>query len=177
MPTPRPAPALHAPPRSREYDPVVERIRASALDRATDDIRMQTIVDALWEAFREEGYSWVGFYLADEAADDAERLVLGPRRDKPACSPIGMHGVCGGAYATMRTQIVRDVRDLGEAYVPCDPRDASEIVIPVMGADPVGGPTRCVAVLDIDSHEIGAFDERDEAGLKRVLHAAGFQTA
>lgn len=163
-------PAADAPDRTRDYDAVVERLEASALGGATLDIRMQTVVDALWEAFSAEGYSWVGFYLADEQASESERLVLAARRDKPACSPIGLHGVCGQGYASRRTVIVRDVVDLGEAYVACDPRDRSEIVLPVFDGE------RCIGVLDVDSWEIGSFTERDEAGLVRVLRAAGFGT-
>lgn len=173
MTAPKPAapvpPAAHAPGRTRDYDAVVERINASALAGAADDIRMQTIVDALWESFSDEGYSWVGFYIADENAPEAQRLVLGPRRDKPACSPIGLHGVCGKGYATRRVVIVRDVLDLGDAYVACDPRDRSEIVVPIFDAG-----DRCIGVLDVDSWEIASFDERDAAGLTRVLQAAGF---
>ncbi|MFG0274976.1 MAG: GAF domain-containing protein [Phycisphaerales bacterium] len=164
-------PAAEAPDRSRDYDAVVERLEASALGGATLDIRMQTVVDALWEAFSAEGYSWVGFYIADESAPESERLVLAARRDKPACSPIGLHGVCGRGYATRATVIVRDVFDLGEAYVACDPRDRSEIVLPIFEDG------NCIGVLDVDSWEIGSFTERDEAGLLRVLRAAGFGTA
>lgn len=128
---------------------------------------MQAVVDALWEAFADRGYSWVGFYLEDPDAPDETRLVLGPRRDKPACSPIGLHGACGTAYLSGETLIVRDVKDLGENYIACDPRDRSEIVIPVTDGD-----GRCRGVLDVDSFEVGAFDDRDEAGLREVLAAA-----
>ncbi len=132
--------------------------------------RMQAVVDALWEAFVERGYSWVGFYVEVPGADDSERLVLGPRRDKPACSPIGLHGACGQSFLSKQTLIVRDVKDLGEGYIACDPKDQSEIVIPMI--DENGD---CWGVLDIDSFEVGAFDERDEAGLQKMLRSAGLQ--
>jgi len=133
----------------------------------TRDERMTAVVNALWEAFGEAGYSWVGFYLDQGGAPDDQRLILGPRRDKPACSPIGLHGVCGRALLTKRAFIVRDVKDLGDNYIACDPRDRSEIVIPLV--DETGS---CWGVLDIDSHEVGAFDERDANGLRAVLRAA-----
>ncbi|MHC5022340.1 MAG: GAF domain-containing protein [Planctomycetota bacterium] len=134
--------------------------------------RMQSVVDALWNGLHEHGVSWVGFYLERADAPDDARLVLGPCRDSPACSPIGLHGVCGQALTSGRTRIVRDVAALGEDYVACDPRDRSEIVIPLEGDD---GAVR--SVLDLDSHEIGAFDEQDDDGLRRVLRAAGFTPA
>jgi putative methionine-R-sulfoxide reductase with GAF domain len=142
---------------------------ASSLSSAgSREQRMTAVVDALWEAFHNAAYSWVGFYLDRPDAPDDQRLILGPRRDKPACSPIGLHGACGRAMLTKQTLIVRDVKDLGENYIACDPRDRSEIVIPLI--DERG---TCWGVLDIDSHEVGAFDERDEAGLRLVLAHAG----
>lgn len=129
---------------------------------------MQAVVDALWEAFKIKAVSWVGFYVDQPHQPDDRRLVLGPCRDKPACSPIGLHGVCGQALLSRKTRIVRDVRELGEQYVACDPRDRSEIVVPL-----VNERGECWGVLDLDSHEIGAFDERDDAGLRNVLKAAG----
>lgn len=132
---------------------------------------MQRVVDALWDAFHDAGVSWAGFYIAEEDRPASERLILGPRRDKPACSPIGLHGVCGAGYASGATQIVRDVKELGENYVACDPRDLSEIVIPIAGEGEGGA---IVAVLDLDSFEVGAFDESDDEGLRAVLGAAGF---
>jgi len=125
--------------------------------------RMQTLVDALWEALAATGVSWVGFYL-HEGQDE---LVLGPRRDKPACSPIGLHGACGRAFTQKRPLVVRDVSDLGENYIACDPRDRSEVVIPLFEPDGT-----CWGVLDLDSHDAGAFDQTDVAGLLVLLRAA-----
>jgi putative methionine-R-sulfoxide reductase with GAF domain len=126
--------------------------------------RMQTVVDALWDALHGAGVSWVGFYLHD----GEDELVLGPRRDKPACSPIGLHGACGQAFKSRRALVVRDVRDLGANYVACDPRDQSEVVLPVFDADGT-----CWGVLDVDSHAVGSFSDDDVAGLTLVLRAAG----
>lgn len=147
----------------RPYQAIASRLRP----RGTRAERMQAVVDALWNGLHGAGVSWVGFYLAD----GADRLVLGPRRDTPACSPIGLHGVCGQAFTARRTRIVRDVSELGEAYIACDPRDRSEIVVPLLEA-PAG---TCWGVLDLDSHEVGAFDETDERGLREVLRAAGLE--
>ncbi len=125
--------------------------------------RMQTLVDALWEALAPTGVSWVGFYL-HEGKDE---LVLGPRRDKPACSPIGLHGACGRAFKQKRPLVVRDVSALGENYIACDPRDRSEVVIPLLESDGT-----CWSVLDLDSHDVGAFDQTDIDGLLTLLRTA-----
>ncbi len=126
--------------------------------------RMQAVVDALWDALADKGVSWVGFYV-HEGGDE---LILGPRRDKPACSPIGLHGACGQCFRARRPLVVRDVKDLGAGYIACDPRDQAEVVLPLFTADEA-----CWGVLDVDSFEVGAFDESDVAGLSIVLRKAG----
>ena len=133
--------------------------------------RRLVAVRALWRHLAPTGVSWVGFYLAP-AGEPVRELLLDCREPKPACSPIGMHGVCGQSFLGRTVRIVADTRDLGDAYVACDPRDRSEIVLPV--AFPGGGPG---GVLDLDSHEPGRFGAADEAGLRRVLAAAGIRVA
>jgi GAF domain-containing protein len=64
--------------------------------------------------------------------------------------------------------VVHDVWELGESYVTCDPRDRSEVVVPLIDKD-----GSCWAVLDLDSHEVGAFTEADAQGLTSALRAAG----
>ena len=126
---------------------------------------MNAVVDLLWDHLHDHGVSWVGFYLFDAEHNE---MILGPRRDKPACSPIGMHGACGQAFRNGRPFIVRDVKELGEGYIACDPKDQSEIVVPIR--DATGKP---IGVLDLDSFAVGAFDTSDATGLARVLSAAG----
>jgi putative methionine-R-sulfoxide reductase with GAF domain len=68
--------------------------------------------------------------------------------------------------------VVRDVADLGEGYVACDPRDLAEVVIPLFEPDGT-----CWGVLDLDSFDVGAFDESDVTGLSSLLVAAGLTPA
>lgn len=152
----------------RDYEQVVAAL--GPLDGLTRAARMQRVVDVLWEQLAPTGVSWVGFYLPVAAAfpDGTPGMELGPRRDKPACSPIGLHGACGQAYQTGRALVVADVAELGAGYVACDPRDRSEVVVPLFEAD-----GSCWAVLDLDSHDYGAFSDADAVGLAGVLTAAG----
>lgn len=135
---------------------------------------MRLLVDSLWSALSPRGVSWVGFYLGPgERLDDGrivgpEEMLLGPCRDKPACSPIGLHGVCGRGWRERRPIIVRDVATLGTNYVACDPRDRSEVVVPLLEDS-----GRCRGVLDLDSFDVGAFDESDAAALIRILRDGG----
>ncbi|RMF70749.1 MAG: GAF domain-containing protein [Planctomycetota bacterium] len=145
----------------RDYERIRQRVTADGEHAG----RRRAVVDALWEELAAHDVSWVGFYLPDES--DADALVLDASRDKPACSPIGMHGACGRSFRTHRAVIVRDVRTLGDAYIACDPRDLSEVVVPCL--DDAG---TCWGVLDLDSFSVGAFDARDVEGLLAVLRAA-----
>ncbi len=148
----------------RDYAAIVQQIGECVGGEESREERMRAVVDILWEALRNRGVSWVGFYVKSA---DADEMVLGPRRDKPACSPIGMHGACGRCWREGRPLVIGDVRDLGEGYIACDPRDQSEIILPVRDS---GGFVW--GVLDLDSFEVGAFDEADTAGLGAVLEAA-----
>jgi L-methionine (R)-S-oxide reductase len=101
--------------------------------------------------------SWVGFYIRR-----GEQLVLGPFQGKVACVTIAIgRGVCGAAAATKQTVIVGDV-DAFPGHIACDAGSRSEIVIPIVRDDHV------VAVLDVDSHALEAFDAIDAAGLERL---------
>jgi L-methionine (R)-S-oxide reductase len=101
--------------------------------------------------------SWVGFYVRR-----GDELVLGPFQGKVACVRIAIgKGVCGTAAARQQTVIVDDV-DAFPGHIACDSGSRSEIVVPVIRDREV------VAVLDIDSHELAAFDERDAHGLEEI---------
>ncbi len=143
-------------------------IAANLTLRNSRQDQLPVVVEALWEHLSDRGVSWLGFYLDQPNEPDDRRLVLGPHRDKPACSPIGLNGACGKALIDGETLIVKDVRDLGENYIACDPRDRSEIVIPLI--DDNG---KAWAVLDLDSWEPASFSQSDADGLKSVLQAAG----
>lgn len=128
--------------------------------------RMQLVVDRLWDEFHTKGVSWVGFYTIDP--QNPEQMLLGPRRDKPACSPIGLHGACGRCLTSSRPLVVTDVEHLGAGYIACDPRDRSEVVLPC-----VIDQGSAWAVLDIDSHDVNAFDVHDALSLSRLLSQMG----
>lgn len=152
---------------ARPYTALLERLRP--IPRGTGpsdrDRLMRASIDVLWNELSPTGVSWIGFYTKPAGR---EELVLGPCRDKPACSPIGLHGACGRCWRERRPLVVRDVATLGVNYVACDPRDRSEVVVPLLEADGA-----CWGVLDADSHEAGAFDESDARGLTEAMDRLG----
>ena len=125
---------------------------------------MRRCIDLLWGGVGSAGISWIGFY--EREGDDQMTLVC--REPKPACSPIGLHGMCGRGMLDRRPLVIADVRTLGPNYIACDPKDQSELVIPLLAPD-----GSCDAVLDVDSWDLASFDDRDAAGMKTILGVIG----
>jgi L-methionine (R)-S-oxide reductase len=102
--------------------------------------------------------SWVGFYLRR-----GDQLVLGPFQGKVACTTIALgRGVCGAAAASKETVVVRDVEAF-PGHIACDAGSRSEVVVPLVREGEV------VAVLDVDSYELAAFDAVDAQGLEALV--------
>jgi L-methionine (R)-S-oxide reductase len=123
-----------------------------------DDIAlMATINSVLANAFRH--FFWTGFYRVC-----GDRLIVGPYIGTVGCLQIEIgKGVCGTAAATRQTVIVPDVTKF-PGHIACDPNSRSEIVVPVFAPDGV-----LVAVLDIDSDQLDAFDETDQLWLEKIV--------
>ena len=134
---------------------------AAVLDGETNNVaRMATVSCLLSEAF--ENYFWTGFYVVDP--EKTEELVVGPYQGTLGCLRIPFsRGVCGAAARTGEIQIVKDVHAF-PGHIACDVRSQSEIVVPVYAPD-----GSLFAVFDVDSCEIGSFDETDAAGLAPIL--------
>ena len=101
---------------------------------------------------------WTGFYrvVGDE-------LILGPFQGPLACSRIAYgKGVCGAAWQRAKTLVVPDV-ELFPGHIACSSLSRSEIVVPLYRDG------RVVAVLDIDSSEVGTYDDIDRLWLERIV--------
>jgi len=100
---------------------------------------------------------WVGFYRVVHG-----ELVLGPFQGPLACTRIKMgRGVCGTAWDKGETIIVPDVDEF-PGHIACSSASKSEIVVPVWSDGEV------IAVLDIDSEHLSAFDETDKLWLEKI---------
>jgi L-methionine (R)-S-oxide reductase len=106
--------------------------------------------------------SWVGFYLMKGG-----ELVLGPFQGNVACVRIALdRGVCGAAARERRVLIVPDV-DKFAGHIACDAGSRSEIVLPIFKDKTL------VAVLDVDSYQLAAFDDVDADGLAPIAELLG----
>jgi GAF domain-containing protein len=141
--------------------PTLYRDLASALEGLVtgepDSIaNMANAAALIWESLPD--LNWAGFYR-----NVGGELVLGPFQGRAACIriPFGK-GVCGAAAATLQVQRVDDVHAF-PGHIACDAASASELVVPIVGAD-----GKLIAVLDLDSPTPGRFDAEDEAGCVKL---------
>jgi GAF domain-containing protein len=123
-----------------------------------DTIALMATISSLL-ANRFPHFFWTGFYRVVDG-----RLVVGPYIGTVGCLQIELgRGVCGTAAARRETIIVPDVNAF-PGHIACDPNSKSEIVVPVFDSS-----EELIAVLDVDSTELNAFDEEDRRGLEKIV--------
>ena len=148
--------------KDEKYRLLTEQIR-SLIDGETDSVAvMANVCAAIHETM---GFFWTGFYrvVGDE-------LVLGPFQGPVACRHIAYgRGVCGSAWQQQKTLVVPDV-ELFPGHIACSSLSRSEIVVPVFS--PSGD---VLAVLDIDSKELGTFDDTDRQYLEAICEIVSSQ--
>ena len=144
-------------PRAEAYA-VINRNVDALLDGINDEIAsMATIAAVLHHSL---GFLWTGFYRVI----GREMLLVGPYQGSLGCIEIKFgRGVCGTSAAEKRTIVVDDVEKF-PGHISCDARSRSEIVVPVTDASGA-----LIAVLDIDSEEVGSFGDDDKIGLERIV--------
>jgi GAF domain-containing protein len=149
-------------PRIESYRAV--RARLATLLESEDDwiAALATIASELHHAF--DYYDWTGFYRVVSP----ELLVIGPYQGGHGCLRIAFsRGVCGAAARTRRTQVVPDVAARPD-HIACATSTRSEIVVPVLS--PAGN---VLAVLDVDSNRLAAFDSLDQKELESICEDLG----
>lgn len=103
-------------------------------------------------------YDWSGIYRLE-----GDILVLaeycGAATDHTHI-PVG-RGVCGTAVAENANQLIEDVRELSN-YLSCSVSTRSEIVVLIKDEEKILGQ------IDIDGHQVGAFNDEDEEFLSKL---------
>jgi L-methionine (R)-S-oxide reductase len=148
--------------KQQSYDLARTRIR-DLIAGETDLIAiMATVVCELHRGF--DYFDWTGFYRVVAPG----LLKIGPYQGPHGCLTISFdRGVCGAAARLGRTQIVPDVTRF-PGYIACSASTRSEIVVPVFAP-----PGDLLAVLDVDSDRLDAFDEIDAAHLEEICRMVG----
>ena len=145
--------------KAETYKEVAAQIAAVTEGETSITARYATAACLLNEAF--DYFFWTGFYVVDPLKPD--ELVVGPYQGTLGCLriPFGK-GVCGACAQRGETIIVEDVHAF-PGHIACDSRSNSEIVVPVYNKD-----GQLAAVLDVDSAELGSFDDDDKIGLEFI---------
>ena len=141
--------------KAQKYQALVSQI-ASLIEGESDLIAVMSNVAAA--IHQEMHFWWTGFYRVVDS-----ELLLGPFQGPVACMhiPFG-RGVCGTAWQRRQTVVVPDV-ELFPGHIACSSESRSEIVIPVFDSD-----GKVIAVLDIDSDQVGTFDDIDRQYLEQI---------
>jgi L-methionine (R)-S-oxide reductase len=147
--------------KKQAYDECYDAITAVWRDEggeSLDEIALMATINSVL-ANRFDHFFWTGFYRVC-----GDRLVVGPYIGTVGCLQIEFgRGVCGVAAEQRKTLIVPDVNQF-PGHIACDPNSKSEIVVPVFSHD-----SALIAVLDVDSDRLDAFDEEDRLGLERIV--------
>lgn len=151
-------PDLRNVPKARAYAELQGHSDA-ILDGVDDEVAaMSTMAALVHHAF---GHLWTGFY---RVVEPGQLLRVGPYQGSLGCLDIVFgRGVCGKAAAERKTQVVADVEKYS-GHITCDARARSEIVVPVFGQH-----GDLIAVLDVDSDRLNAFDAEDARGLEQLV--------
>lgn len=132
--------------------PQVEALMSAESDVIANMANMSAVLREVFDFF------WVGFYIVRDT-----QLVLGPFQGPLACTRIAYgKGVCGTAWATQQTQLVRNVDEF-PGHIACSSQSKSEIVVPIIEGGQV------VAVLDVDSDKLADFDDVDAHYLTKMV--------
>lgn len=137
---------------------IVVALRQSRAAGASRERLLRDAVRMIEES--SDRFDWVGIYLLETDTLHLHHYVgKATEHDR---IPVGA-GVCGTAVAERRDIIVDDVREI-ENYLACSIETRAELVVLIH--DPATG--RIFGQLDLDSDQVGAFDEQDRVELARV---------
>ena len=140
-----------------EADHLIARPEGYAAEGASFETLLEAAVRELHDC--DPRFHWTGIY---ELFPD-EVLRLGPFVGAPTDHVfIGVgRGVCGTAVAEKRNLNIPDVRLIAN-YLACSTATRSELVVLIRSGDTIH------AQIDIDSHQVAAFDDDAVALVQRV---------
>jgi len=105
-------------------------------------------------------YDWVGFYFKNGDKNELKLAQFSGEPTEHTIIPFGK-GICGQVAISNKNFIVQDVSEQ-QNYISCGIKVKSEIVIPIfINGDNIGQ-------IDIDSHTINPFSEKDTELLEFV---------
>lgn len=142
--------------KANRYKRIIEQLK-ELLDNNNGQIAHMATINAIL-FHKINTIFWCGFYLLKN-----NELIVGPYQGPVACQKLQKNtGVCWAGINQQKSIVVPDVEKF-PGHIACDSRSRSEVVVPVKNQD------RIIGVLDIDSKELGAFDETDRNYLEKIV--------
>jgi len=147
--------------KKEKYEELLPQIRSLISGETEEMSVLANVAAVLHETF--DDFFWTGFYLVREG-----ELRLGPFQGPVACMHIQYgRGVCGTAWKEQQTQVVPDVEAF-PGHIACSSLSRSGIVVPLRN-----DAHELVGVLDIDSKDLGTFDDTDRHYLEQLCAGIG----
>jgi L-methionine (R)-S-oxide reductase len=140
-----------------KIDDLISRLDGLSASGAGFEAILEAAVEGLSQS--DSRFHWTGIY---ELFPD-NVLRLGPFVGAPTDHVfIGVgSGVCGTAVAEKRNLNIADVREITN-YLACSTQTRSELVVLIRSGETIH------AQIDIDSHQVAAFDDESVAKVQRV---------
>lgn len=111
-------------------------------------------------------YDWVGFYFKNGAKKELKLAQFAGEPTEHTIIPFGK-GICGQVAVSNENLVVQDVNEQ-DNYISCGFKVKSEIVVPIF----VNGDN--IGQIDIDSHTLNPFTQKDEVLLEYVCNKISF---
>ena len=141
--------------KDERYEELLLELRSLIGEEKEEVSVLSNVVAALHEKL---GFFWTGIYRVTGG-----ELLVGPFQGPVACFHISYgKGVCGTSWKERRTVVVEDVEQF-PGHIACSSLSRSEIVVPIFDSS-----SEVRAVLDIDSTELGCFDDTDKKYLEAI---------
>ena len=129
----------------------------------TYDDKLQAICDLLKAKI--SYYDWVGFYFKNGNKKELKLAQFAGEPTEHKIIPFGK-GICGQVALSNKNFVVQDVSEQTN-YISCGFEVKSEIVIPIIVND------QNIGQIDIDSHTVNPFTNKDEELLEYICGLVG----
>ncbi len=139
-------------------DSLLSKIEAKISSGIDQKEGLQLICQLLYDCI--ETYDWVGYYLHNPKQKELVLNAYVGESTEHTNIPFGK-GICGQVALSNKNFIAADV-NAQDNYIACSLDVKSEIVIPLFVND------KNIGQIDIDSHQLKAFTEKDIAFLTQV---------
>ena len=139
------------------YEPILAAIRFELSKVHDAALIYMVVIDKLSKI---PYFDWTGIYLLNPVRQELYLCYYVGKPTEHNIIPVGK-GICGSAVAEHTDKIVEDVTK-EENYLACSVETRSEIVVLLEKDGEILGQ------IDVDSNELGAFDETDRKYLREI---------